>query len=320
MNPVLFISLLFVSAAMAALGVSWILLGWYDAGGRRIKQRLGQKTPSAGVQEHSNLLLRQHEKGAFAEILGRYHVFQELRLTLKQAMPDLRLETFLCITGAAGLVVLLTGFALTGSVIVSCVAALIGIYAPFLVVSRKRMRRQKLLAEQLPDGLDFLNRSLRAGHSLPLGLQMMGTELPAPLGEEFGRCYDEISLGCGTDDALKAMTERIESTDFAFFITAILVQRQTGGDLSQVLANITEMLRQRIQLQQHVKARTAEGRFTGLILAAFPMVMFLILFAMNRQYAELLITTTVGKFFLASALVLSAIGLHIIRRITTVNI
>ena len=80
------------------------------------------------------------------------------------------------------------------------------------------------------------------------------------------------------------------------------------------------MLRQRIQLQQHVKARTAEGRFTGLILAAFPMVMFLILFAMNRQYAELLITTTVGKFFLASALVLSAIGLHIIRRITTVNI
>ncbi len=318
MSPIFFASLLFVSAAMAVLGVSWIILGWQEGTGR-IKQRLASQARTPAAQEQSSLLLVT-EQSALGEVLGRYQFFKEFRSTLKQAMPDLRLETFLYCTCGLGLAVLLAGVVFTGSLIVASVAALIGVYIPFLVVARKRMRRQKLLAEQLPDGLDFLNRALRAGHSFPLGLQMMATELPAPLSEEFGRCYDEISLGCAEDQALKATTERIDSTDFAFFVTAVLVQRQTGGDLSQVLENITGMLRQRIQLQQHVKAKTAEGRFTGLILAAFPMVMFLILFAMNRQYTELLITTSVGNVFLGAAFVLSGIGLHLIRRITTVKI
>ena len=213
MNPLFFISLLFVSAALAVWGATWVLMGWYDGDGRRIKQRLGnQKRQSGANPDQSKLLLQQTDQGALAAVLGRYHFFRELRATLKQAMPDLRLDTFLYITGGIGIGALLLGVAFSGSFVFGGIAAVIGTYVPFLVVARKRMHRQKLLAEQLPDGLDFLNRSLRAGHSLPVGLQLMGSELPAPLCEEFGRCYDEISLGCSAEEALKSMTERIDST------------------------------------------------------------------------------------------------------------
>ena len=320
MLPIAFALLVFGCVALFVWGATQTLFGGEKEHRRRIKQRLsGQSDRPRSPQEQSSLLLQ--EKGrAMSELLGRYHFFRELRLSLKQSMPDVTLERFVTVACAAGAGLAVVMLVLTGSTVAAGVGLLVGLYVPFLVVERKKGRRQKMLSEQLPDGLDFLGRSLRAGHSLPIGLQMMGTELPAPLCEEFGRCYDEISLGTGPDDALKAMTERIDSTDFAFFVTAVLVQRQTGGDLAQVLDNITDMLRQRIQLQQQVRAKTAEGRFTGLILAAFPMIMFLILYVMSRPYAELLVTETLGKIFLGGSLTLSAIGLVVIRRITTVKI
>src|SRR5205085_6835476 len=103
---------------------------------------------------------------------------------------------------------------------------------------------------------------------LSTGLQMMGEELPAPLAAEFRRCYDQHSLGTPLEDALKDMATHIESTDFAFFVTAVLIQRQTGGDLAEVLGNISKMIRGRLRLLQQVKAKTAEGRFTGYIMVA----------------------------------------------------
>src|SRR5204863_8156518 len=135
---------------------------------------------------------------------------------------------------------------------------------------QKRGRRQRAIANQLPEALDFLSRVLQAGHSFSTGVQMMSEELLDPLKTEFRRCYDQHSLGQPLEDSLKEMTTRVESTDFAFFVTAVLIQRQTGGDLAEVLNNISDMIRQRIGLQQHVKAKTAEGRFTGYIMVAFP--------------------------------------------------
>jgi len=137
---------------------------------------------------------------------------------------------------------------------------------------------------------------------------------------EFRRCYDQHSLGQPLEDCLKAMASRIESTDFAFFITAVLIQRQSGGDLSEVLRNISGMIRQRIRLQQHVKAKTAEGRFTGYILVAFPAVMFCVAYVMNPAYAGILVHTTTGLELLGTAFGLSMLGLFAIRQITTVKV
>jgi tight adherence protein B len=122
------------------------------------------------------------------------------------------------------------------------------------------------------------------------------------------------------DDALKDMATRVESSDFAFFVTAVLIQRQTGGDLSEVLDNISGMIRQRVRLQQHVKAKTAEGRLTGYILSAFPAVMFVISYMLNPDYASVLIKTNTGLMLLAGALGLQLVGLYFIKKITTVTV
>jgi tight adherence protein B len=147
----------------------------------------------------------------------------------------------------------------------------------------------------------------------------MGGELPAPLCEEFTRVHGQIGVGVPTDTALKGMTERIDSGDFAFFVTAVLVQRETGGDLAQVLGNITGMLRQRMQLQNQLRSKTAEGRFTGLILAAFPLIMFGVLYVASPDHTGILAETTEGQLLLGLTVGLCATGLFVIRKITNVK-
>ena len=146
----------------------------------------------------------------------------------------------------------------------ACGAFAVGGYLPMFVLNFLCNRRLKTLTKQLPEALDFLSRIMRAGHSLSTGLQMMADELPKPLSAEFRKVYDQHSLGQPLEEALKEMSIRVDSTDFSFFVTAVLIQRQTGGDLSEVLGNISNLVRQRMRLSQSVAAKTAEGRFTGL--------------------------------------------------------
>jgi tight adherence protein B len=217
-------------------------------------------------------------------------------------------------------VLFMVGMLATSNMLIALVSGVLGAYFPFLMLMQKRGRRQRAIAMQLPEALDFLSRVLQAGHSFSTGIQMMSEELPEPLRGEFRRCYEQHSLGQPLEDSLKDMATRIESTDFAFFITAVLIQRQTGGDLSEVLKNISSMIRQRIRLQAHVKAKTAEGRFTGYILVAFPAVMFVLVSFMNPAYAHNLTGTSVGQKMLGVAFGLQMMGLWAIRKLTTVKV
>jgi tight adherence protein B len=176
------------------------------------------------------------------------------------------------------------------------------------------------MARQLPDALDFLARILQAGHSLATGLQMMAEELPQPLAGEFRRCYDQHCLGQPLEECMKDMAARVDSAEFTFFVTAVLIQRQTGGDLSQVLHNISHTIRQRVRLQQQVRVRTAEGRLSGYVLVAFPVVMFVLVYAMNADYGRVLLHTPTGLKLLGVALGLELAGLVAIRRITSLKL
>lgn len=289
------------------------------------KRRLHARLSSDGVTAAASAVVRsitlhQEELSGFGGALIRFSFFDSLHRTVLHAFPEMPFNRFLLITGSAATFMFAVTFALTQSVIVGVVGAALGAYVPFLVVTSKRNKRQRLLADQLPEALDFLSRVLRAGHSFSTGLQMMSEELPQPLSAEFRRAYDQHSLGQSIEDVLKDMANRIESTDFAFFVTAVLIQRQTGGDLSEVLGNISGMIRQRIRLQQHVKAKTAEGRLTGYILSAFPAVMFVISYSLNPTYAGVLIKTSTGLMLLGIAFSLQMLGLYAIKKITTVNV
>jgi tight adherence protein B len=306
-----------LAVVMLIYGISQIVVGYADPEKRKLKMRLaGIKTSDVASQQ--NIQFQHNDDAALGMALSKFSFFENLNRVLAHAYPDMTLTRFVMIAASIGLAVFGLTFALTGSVIVGAVAGAIGIYAPCVWLSRKRSKRQRLLAEQLPEALDFLSRILKAGHSLSTGLQMMADELPQPLAGEFRRAYDQHSLGSPMDECLKETAKRIESTDFAFFVTAVLIQRQTGGDLSEVLNNISGMIRQRIRLQQHVKAKTAEGRFTGYILSAFPAVMFVVAYMLNPEYAGVLIKTSLGLTLLGTAFGLQMMGLYFIKKITTV--
>jgi tight adherence protein B len=313
--------LIAIVTVLVAFTIWQVVKGLMDPDKRKLKERLSTEGPRSqgGTALPLSITVQQEATGLSGK-LAKLGLLKGLYRQILQAYPDLSLATFLmlCVGLALGLSIL--AFAVVGAPIVAAVAGVVGGYIPFLMLGRKRNKRQQMLSNQLPEALDFLSRVLKAGHSLSTGLQMMSEEIPKPLGQEFRRAYDQHSLGMSMEDSLKDMSVRIESTDFAFFVTATLIQRQTGGDLSEVLNNISGMIRQRIRLAQNVKAKTAEGRFTGYLLSAFPAVMFVIASILNPEYTSVLWKTTTGMALLTVAFVLMLSGLFVIKKITTVRV
>lgn len=315
MQAVLLPIVIAAAVSLAVFGLAQLLLGSTGAK-RRLKERLtAESRDDGGAQAHWSIVLQTEQHG-----LASFECFAGVHRNLTIGFPGMSLEKFFGISGAAGAVLALVIGGFSGSIAVTVVAFAFGAYLPFFVLMAKRSKRQRMMADQLPEALDFLSRILRAGHSFSTGMKMMGEELPPPLASEFVRAHQMHALGAPMEDCLKETAHRIDSTDFSFFVTAVLIQRQTGGDLAEVLNNISGMIRQRIRLQGQVKSKTAEGRFTGYILVAFPVVMFLLSNAVNPQYAGKLLNTGMGLKMLTVAGVMMIAGLLAIRKITTLKV
>lgn len=309
-----------VAAALFIWAIAVFIVNMVRNDRAKLAQRLAGVSGSTGAAATAASIVVANDDEGLSPLLARFGYFRDLNRRLNHAYPDASLTKFLLIVlsmaGGLGLI----GLVIFDAPLIAFAAGAGGAYLPFMFMNQKRSKRQKQLSEQLPEALDFLQRILKAGHSLSTGLAMMAEELPKPLGEEFRKAYDQHSLGQSMEQSLKDMARRIDSTDFAFFVTAVLIQRQTGGDLSQVLGNISGMIRQRIRLQQYVKAKTAEGRFTGYILVAFPILMFFIAYTMNPDYGRILLHTSSGLTLLGIAVALVFLGLIAIRKITTVKV
>jgi tight adherence protein B len=314
--------IILVALAVAALGwgASLLIPGVTEARKKRLSQRLSNDGPSHDL-DHGNraLLLRSQNTGLPAYFDNNPTVASWQRW-LNQGSPDTKLSKFLLIQAGLSVVLSVLGAAMTHNWLVVLLLGGAGVYAPYFVISSRRAKRRRLFNAQLPEALDFLSRVLRSGQSMSTGLQMMSDELPQPLAGEFRKCYDQHSLGQSLEDGLRDMAARVDSTDFAFFVTAVVIQRQSGGDLGEVLSNISTMVRKRLRLAQGVKSKTAEGRFTGYIMVAFPAVMFGIIYMINPEYGNVLMHTSLGHKFLLAAFGLQMFGLFLIKRITTVRV
>lgn len=184
----------------------------------------------------------------------------------------------------------------------------------------RRRKRMKIFATQLPDALDMLSRALRAGQSLQAGFSMVASEVPAPLGKEFGRVFEEQNLGIALDEALDAMCARVPNLDLKFFATAVILQRQTGGDLAEILDKIGGLIRERFQIWGQIQALTGEGRLSGVVLMGLPVVLFLALYKLNPNYVMVLFTDATGRKMLAFAVVLQFLGALMIRKIVNIKV
>jgi tight adherence protein B len=200
------------------------------------------------------------------------------------------------------------------------VAALAGAVLPLMWLLFKRKRRLKAFQAQLPDALELIARALRAGHSLGSGLNLVAEEMPAPIGTEFGRAFEEQNLGIPLEDALKSLTRRVPNLDLKFFATAVILQRTTGGDLAEILDKIGYIIRERFRIWGQVQALTGEGRLSGIVLLALPPVLFLAVYNLNPKYASKLFTDPMGQQMLIFAAVLQVLGALVIRKIVNIKV
>jgi len=191
---------------------------------------------------------------------------------------------------------------------------------PLFYVLHRRKARLKMFEQQFPDALDMMTSALRAGHGFTKAMQLVAMEAPDPIGMEFRKTFEEQNLGLPVKEALLNLTERIGSVDLKLFVTAVLIQRESGGNLTEVLIKIGETIRARFKLMGQVKALTAQGRFSSWILDGLPVVLGLVISILNPDYLMLLFKDPFGKMMVTMALVLETIGFMAIRKIVTVKL
>lgn len=197
-------------------------------------------------------------------------------------------------------------------------AILMGLPVGWLYMKRKQ--RLALFGRQIPEALELLARSLRSGHSLAAGFGLIAEELDDPISCEFGRVFEEQNLGIPLEEALQDMADRVPNMDLRFFATAIILQRQTGGDLAEILDKIGHLVRERLQIMGQVQALTGEGRLSGIVLLALPPVLFLTMLYMNKDYVMMLFNEPLGRKMLVFALLSQLVGALAIRKIITIKV
>jgi tight adherence protein B len=196
-----------------------------------------------------------------------------------------------------------------------CLAPLPLMYAWFM-----RGRRLNAFTRQLPEALELMSRALRSGHSLASGINLVAEEMAKPISTEFGRVFESQNLGRPLEEALTEMTERVPTLDFQFFTTAVILQRQTGGDLAEILDKIGHLVRERFKIWGQIQALTGEGRLSAIVLLSMPPGLFLMMWRMNREYAMTLFTDPLGQKMLLTTIVLQLVGAFVIKKIIDIKV
>lgn len=291
--------------------------------GARAEGRLDQMIGRAGRRDSSaDLLLRQAlqdvDRKTILDALmpamkGYTQYFEQADVSIKPA--NLLGISILAAVGGGFL-----SAVIARTVYVAPVGATIGFTVPWLWLWRKRRQRLAAFAYQLPDAMELTARALRAGHSLAAGMHVVAEEMPPPISKEFGRVYDEQNMGIPLEEALRSLSERIPNLDLKFFCTAVQIQRQTGGDLAEILDKIGYVIRERYKILGQVRALTGEGRLSGLVLILLPFAMFLFMLHTKYDYIQMLWTDDLGKKMSVFALVMQVLGAICIKKIVDIKV
>lgn len=315
-----------VSSFLAvALAVEGLYLAWNTHRGpeaQRISRRL--RAVSAGDQgTMAAALLKQRvlsESPKMDQLLlqiPRVHILDRL---LQQSGSEITVGLFLLISGLFVVIgAIASSFLGLGTLLSVPIALALGTM-PLLRLLQMRRSRLHRMESQLPDVLDLISRAMRAGHSFPSGLEMVANESPEPSAGEFRTTFDEINFGISTQDALLNLAARVPSTDLGYFVVAVLIQRETGGNLAELLDKLSLLIRHRFQLQLKVRALSAEGRISAWILSIMPFAMAALLFLINPMFISLLWTDSAGLKLVTAGLSLVVIGIFWMWRVIKIRV
>ncbi len=239
---------------------------------------------------------------------------------LQQANSKMPLGVFFLLSGCLGMAGALFGayrdWGLLGALALGGAVC----FLPWLAVRMKRKKRFDTFQRQLPEALDLMARALRAGHAFSVGMKMVGDEFPDPVGPEFARTVEEISFGIDVPVALGSLTSRVDCTDLKFFVTALTVQRETGGNLAEIIEAISRLIRQRYELLGRVQALSAEGKISAYILIALPFVMAGVLWFLNEEYMILLFEDPMGHMMMAGGGLMMFLGAVVMKNMIQIKV
>lgn len=318
--------------ALIALGIFGTVLLFFQGcvlvyrlkaprGSDRAIERLQKwSAPKAVVRQDIVRNERLSEIPWLNELLRTMRRFQPLRKLHRQADCPVPLGVFVLATPLLALVTLGLVLAAHQLLVLACMAATILGALPSGYLYWLKGRRMARFERQLPQALELVSRALRAGHAFSVGLKLVGDEAADPVGIEFRRVFDEISMGVALPQALQNMTDRLDSLDLRFFVTSVLVQRETGGNLTEIIDSLAGMIRRRFELQLKVNALSAEGRFSGIILFGLPIVVGLLLYEMNPEYMGLLITDPIGQNLVMVGSFLMVTGAIVMKRMIAIKV
>lgn len=313
-----------------AVGSS-LVMGFYLAASRvpamlvqrRLDARLQEISQPQEVEDTQTKLLKVHHEGAlpaFDRLVGSTARGPALSRWLEQSGTKVSPSgLLLMVLAAGGIMALITGMVLRSPWGLP-LGAVIGAALPFLVLKVKRTRRMRTFEEQFPEGLDLIARALKAGHAFATGLKMVADEMPEPVGPEFRKTFDEQNFGLPLKDSLDNMTHRIPLIDVRFFATAVLIQRETGGNLSEILENLAHVVRERFKILRQVRVYTAHGRFTGYVLLALPAVLCVAMSFINPEHMNLLFREPMGQMMLMGALGMQTVGYLWIKQVIKIEV
>jgi tight adherence protein B len=319
-----------VLPVLAFIFATTLVLGGYSAvvllppmiARRRMEQRL-RDVSSPVLDAPDTTIVMSDLKGPLP-MLDRFSAAtsagNRLTLLIEQSGAQTTPSAVLMMSIGAGAVVALLAALIVRQPYAPFVGALVGLASPFLWLMHRRSSRLKQFEEQFPEGLDLMSRAIRAGHAFQTALGMVGEELPAPVGPEFKKTFDRQNYGLPLRDAMNEMADRIPILDVRFFVTAVAIQRETGGNLAEILDNLAHVVRERFKIRRQVRVHTAHGRFTGYVLLALPAALAVALSFISPEHMTLLFSERMGQIMLAGAMVLQTIGFVWIRQVIKIEV
>lgn len=314
MMDLLVAALTFIAVFGAVVGLWWV-----SASRRAVRERL---TAAARAADPATTILHEHPEEAARRLgtLGRTRLYRRLTELAEQSGRTGPISDVLLVMATLGTLGAVAGWIRTGVPGWSLLCALAGASIPVFFLVHRRQQRMKRFSKHFPDALDMMARAIRAGYALAGGIQLVGEEMPDPVGEELRRVFEEIRLGLEPGDALAKLAERIPTDDVRFFCTAIRIQRTAGGNLAETLDRLSEVIRERFKLLSHAHAIAAQQRWGAIFVGSSPLLLAVLLRLLNANYFDEAVKHPAGPMMLLVGLALEAVGFVMIWRIAKIKV
>lgn len=299
------------------------LLDRRSAQARVLRDRLSATQEPAQATEPAAALLRDEMLSripAFDTLLRRSERVSMLQKMLGQGEVSMRAGNFLMLCAVSAVVFGLVFAVAGGNVLFGWAGGVLGFFIPYAYASHRRAKRFQRFEEKFPEAIDTLARAVRAGHAFTTALEMIANEVSEPVAGEFRQLFEEQKFGLPVRDALLNLADRIPLVDVKFFVTAVMLQRETGGNLAEILDNLSYVIRERFKILRQVRVHTAQGRLTMVLLMALPPTIVMIMLTLNPGFIQPLFTDPLGHALIVGGITLQTVGYFFIRRIIRIQV